>query len=231
MWVFPRPGWEISSSLPSRRVNNSLQEIQHFYLTFVLFSTHLHSLEAFTEIFLSVIWGIIWGRIKLNTICYVCNTNLFCLNKEFVVLFHFLIIIFVGKEFSYQRNVSPLLQTQELVSRKVWSSLFGATFCRVIQNNFSFFFYKIPTNSVSKTVDTFCQDHPTAKTILTFVQKQFISISWENHRKSLKSWFLSLIWRAPLYSVNFKGSLYFKYVKGMKFIETGTFILSHSIKN
>ena len=103
------------------------QEIQHFYLTFVLFSTHLHSLEAFTsreEIFLSVIWGIIWGRIKLNTICYVCNTNLFCLNKEFLVLFHFLIIRFVGKEFSYQRNVSPLLQTQKPVSRKVWSSLF-----------------------------------------------------------------------------------------------------------
>ena len=161
--MFPRPGWEISSSLPGRRVNNSLQEIQHFYLTFVLFSTHLHSLEAFTEIFLSVIWGIIWGRIKLNTICYVCNTNLFCLNKEFVVLFHFLIIRFVGKEFSYQRNVSPFLWIDagasfpKSLKQSVLEQLFVGLFNKIFLP-----FLKVPTNVVSKTVDTFCQDHPTA---------------------------------------------------------------------
>ena len=175
----------------------------------------------------SVIWGIIWGRIKLNTICYVCNTNLFCLNKEFVVLFHFLIIRFVGKEFSYQRLALTLLDAGASLPKSLKQSVLEQLFCRVTYKH-----YFIILTSFENSGYTFCQDHPTAKTILTFVPKQFISISWENHRKSLKSWFLSLIWRAPLYySVNFKSSLYFKYVKGIRFIKTGTFILSHSIKN
>ena len=137
--------WRVPLALPEKYLTHygeggqiiQSRKFNTFILTFLLllFSTHLHSLEVlFTswgKLFFSVIWGIIWGRIKLNTICYVCNTNLFCLNKEFVVLFHFLIIRFVGKEFSYQRlALTP--DAGASLPKSLKQSVLEQIFCRVI---------------------------------------------------------------------------------------------------